>query len=130
MFGLSEEIIRYLIVGVLTTLVNFFVHFICRRALKFNMNLSMVVAWFFSVLFAFVTNKFIVFQNYNTEFLSLLKETLLFFGARVASLGVEVVMMNLLVEKMKLKESYAKIGTQFFIVVINYVFSKVIIFKK
>ena len=129
MFGLSEEIIRYLIVGVLTTLVNFSVHFICRRVFKINMNLSMVAAWFFSVLFAFVTNKFIVFQNYNTEFQSLLKETLLFFGARVASLGVEFVMMNLLVEKMKLKESYAKIVTQFFIVVINYVFSKVIIFK-
>lgn len=125
----NKELLRYLIVGGLTTLVSLGIHALCRVVLGTSMNVATIVSWICAVSFAFVTNKYIVFQKNDNNAQGFLKEAGLFFGARVVSLGVEVVMMNLLVSLMGAPESFSKVFTQFFIVVINYVFSKKVIFK-
>ena len=61
-----EEVIMYLVFGVLTTVVNFVVYFIAIHILgdsDLSKTISNALAWFFSVLFAFFTNKIFVFKH-------------------------------------------------------------------
>ena len=93
------------------------------------MNIANVGSWIIAVAFAFVTNKFFVFQSRSVSFKTLMKEIPSFVGARLLSLGFEIVWMNVTVGLLHINDSVAKIGAQFGIVVMNYVFSKLFIFK-
>ena len=70
----NKEIINYLIFGVLTTVVSFVVYFIFAKVFKIDEVISNVISWFFSVLFAFITNKLYVFESKETGKKTLLKE--------------------------------------------------------
>ena len=85
-----EEVILYVVFGVLTTLVNFVSFWVFNKILgeKFYL-VSNVIAWFISVVFAYVTNKLWVFESKSWAFKILLKEVPEFFAARLFSLGVE-----------------------------------------
>lgn len=85
-----EEVILYVIFGGLTTLVNFVSFWVFNKILgeKFYL-VSNVIAWFISVVFAYVTNKLWVFESKSWAFKILLKEVPEFFAARLFSLGVE-----------------------------------------
>ena len=120
----SIEAVRYVIIGGMTTGVNFVSYFICRDLLDIKMNTAIFIAWLLSVLFAFFTNKYIVFNSEGGAKEGFLKEILLFFGARISSLGIEYVLMFLLVSQLNVFELGAKIITQFGILVANYFFSK------
>lgn len=126
---LNKEIIRYIIVGGLTTAINFGVHYICRHFFDANVNTAILISWFFSVLFAFITNKYIVFQKKGSTVVQFVREGALFFGARIGSLGIEYVMMFIFISLLNIQEGFAKFLTQFFILVANYILSKWI-FKK
>lgn len=85
-----EEVILYVVFGGLTTLVNFVSFWVFNKILgeKFYL-VSNVIAWFISVVFAYVTNKLWVFESKSWAFKILLKEVPEFFAARLFSLGVE-----------------------------------------
>ena len=57
-----KELIKYLIIGVLTTVINYIV-FVIATALKIDMHISNIIAWFVSVIFAYITNKLFVFES-------------------------------------------------------------------
>lgn len=132
----NRETISYLVFGVLTTIVCLVSYEIIKFLLtgggelsNIQMNIANVGSWIIAVAFAFVTNKFFVFQSKSVSFKVLLKEVTSFVGARVLSLGFEIVWMNVMVGLLHINDSIAKIGAQFGIVVMNYVFSKLFIFK-
>ena len=70
----NKEYILYLIFGILTTLVNFFIYYLFTYILKVNYLISNCLAWLSAVIFAFVTNKTIVFNNYNISLKIIVKE--------------------------------------------------------
>lgn len=132
----NRETISYLVFGVLTTIVCLVSYELIKLLLtgggelsNIQMNIANVGSWIIAVAFAFVTNKFFVFQSNSVSFKVLLKEITSFVGARVLSLGFEIVWMNVTVGLLHINDSAAKIGAQFGIVVMNYVFSKLFIFK-
>ncbi|MCR5624358.1 MAG: GtrA family protein [Lachnospiraceae bacterium] len=126
-----REIIVYLIVGVLTTIVNWVVYFICVRTFldpknPIQLQIAVLIAWVAGVLFAYVTNRKYVFQSRNPE---ILKEFTSFVLSRVATYLMEVFLMWLLVTIMGMNDLIAKIIANVVVIVGNYIFSKLLVFR-
>ena len=124
-----KEVILYLFFGVLTTAVNIFVFQGCRL-FELDLFFSNLIAWILSVLTAFVTNKLFVFESKNTSVSQLIKETILFFSARVFSLGIDMAVIAFMVQCLMIHELVSKVVSNGIVIVVNYVLSKFIIFKK
>lgn len=134
---LNRETISYVIVGVLTTAVDYVVFFLVNEALKkaganptASSQAATVVSWFAAVLFAYVTNKFFVFQSKDMSLKGVLREMVSFFAARGISGLCVLFMMWLCVDRLSMNEYIAKILTSLFNLVFNYVASKLFIFRK
>ena len=125
-----KEIINYIIFGGLTTITNFVVYFICTKLFSIDEVISNGIAWFLSVLFAYVTNKIFVFES-KTHGIKELVEMSSFFLARVLSgICCDVGTFALMVKVFAINDVVAKIVTQVMVIVMNYVLSKLVIFKK
>lgn len=126
---LNKETISYLIFGVLTTLVDLVIFELLLR-MNVHYLIAQGVAWVGAVAFAFVTNKLFVFESKDTSRAVVLRELVSFVGARVVSGVISTVFLAILVEWFSLSEMLAKLCTQVFVVIANYVFSKLFIFRK
>lgn len=121
-------VFTYVFFGGLATIVNI-VTFGVATKLGLSWMLANLLAWLFSVLFAFTTNKLWVFHSHVPDFAGLVAEIVLFFGARIVSLGIDYGCMFLFIDGLHWSNMIAKILTQIVIVVVNYAFSKFIIFR-
>lgn len=130
LFRAHYALISYLIFGGLTTLINFITFVIFQSYLGINYQFANVIAWFVSVVFAFVTNKLWVFGSKNVNFSGFMREILSFFVFRILSLAIDQLIMTIGVSVLHLDATLVKLFDQVFIVLINYVFSKLFIFKK
>ena len=117
----------YVVFGTLTTLVNIVVYFLLDYVLGVNYIISNVVAWFLSVLFAYVTNRIWVFESKSPD---ILKEMSLFFGGRIFSGILDTALLYLFIDILMIGDATSKIIVEIIIVVVNYVLSKLIVFKK
>lgn len=138
------ELVRYVFFGVLTTLVNIVVYFAAGRVLGAGLYLvANVIAWVIAVAFAYVTNKLWVFDSKSWERHVILKEGAAFVSARVFSLVVEEIGLFVMIDALKFDawsvvilgralggDAIAKLAMQFVVIVLNYVFSKLVIFKR
>ncbi|WP_054701372.1 GtrA family protein [Secundilactobacillus odoratitofui] len=120
--------ISYLFFGGLTTLINIVVFDLFNASLHYQ--IANVIAWFASVLFAFITNKLWVFHSKSVRWQTFLWETFSFFGFRLLSLVVDQGIMWIGISLLSGNPLLVKIIDQFVIVVINYFFSKWFIFRK
>jgi putative flippase GtrA len=125
----NRETISYLIFGVLTTLVDAIVFFISNKIFGIEYILATVIAWILAVLFAYFTNKIWVFNSKNMKLELVIKEAFAFFIARLLSLVFTIVWMFFCVEMLEVDEFAAKLLANIFVVIMNYFFSKLIIFK-
>lgn len=123
---LEKELLLYVVFGVLTTLVNIVVYFIFARLFGINYLISNIIAWVLSVLFAYVTNRIWVFESKSTN---IIKEMSLFFGGRIFSGVVDTGLMYLFIDILSIGDFISKIVIQVIVVILNYVISKVIVFK-
>ncbi len=138
------EVLMYLIFGVLTTVVNFVVFWLLGKiqnneTVLFNVGsfafkwvyIANSVAWVCSVLFAFVTNKLFVFESKEKEKGAVIKEMISFFGARILCFLIfDVAVFALLIEVFHIDEYLVKIINAVFVVIFNYVASKLVVFRK
>jgi putative flippase GtrA len=129
-FFTSREMILYLIFGVLTTVLNIVVFDRCYYGLSWPWQAANTFAWVLAVLFAFLTNKLFVFESRSFEAKIFWKEFLGFLAARLLSLGVDTFCMWLLLDVFHWNALLAKIADNVVVVVINYILSKRIIFRK
>ncbi len=126
----NKEVLLYLIFGVLTTVVNFVVYTFFTRFLLVDELISNIFAWVFAVTFAYVTNKKYVFSSKSTTVKQLARELSSFILARLFSLGVDMIIMFIGLRILFIYDIYVKLFSQIVIVILNYVLSKFIIFKK
>lgn len=129
LFQKYKEVLAYLFFGGATTLINIVVFFICQNIFGLNYTISNPISWFLSVLFAFFTNKYFVFDSKHTDRRSFFKEMGLFYWYRVLSFVIDMGLMVVLIEGLHLSDFWAKMITQVVVVVLNYFFSKFFIFK-
>ena len=126
---LNRETISYLVFGVLTTIVNYVSYEACKW-LGIHYTVATVIAWVLAVAFAYITNKLFVFESKSFEKAVLIKEITAFVSCRVFSGICDLGFMVLAVEIIGINDSIAKLVANVFVVVINYIFSKLFIFKK
>ena len=124
-----REGLLYLFFGGCTTLINILTFFICRQ-LKIGISVSNIIAWTVAVIFAFITNKLFVFDSKNMSKKVVMRETIGFFIARVISLGIDMGIIHLMINVMKIHELISKVVSNIVVIIVNYIFSKVFIFKK
>ena len=124
---MKKELISYLIFGVLTTVVNIVVYYVFNTWLQVNYLVSNAIAWIASVLFAYITNRKYVFESKNT---SMFNELVKFIGARLSTGIMDMILMWLLVDVLSMNSMVSKIVVNVLVIVLNYVLSKVFVFKK
>ena len=127
-----KEIINYLVVGVLTTVVSLAVYYglvltILNPRDPLQLQIANVVSWICAVTFAYFTNRKFVFESQNEN---ILKEASAFFAARIGTLVMDMTLMFLMVSVMGWNDKIAKLINQVLITIANYVLSKVFVFKK
>ncbi len=123
----NKEIIMYLVFGVLTTVVNIVVYYIFSNLLHMNYLFSNAMAWFLSVLFAYVTNRKYVFDSKNNQ---IIKEAISFFCSRLATGIMDMMLMWFLVNFNIVNDVVAKVVVNVIVVILNYILSKLVVFKK
>lgn len=125
----NQETMSYLIFGVLTTVVDFIIYIICT-SLSVNYLWANVIAWCGAVIFAYITNKLFVFKSNAKKFKELLNEFLSFVTGRVFSLIFSLVFIYMTVTLIGFAPIISKVLSAVFVVIINYVLSKLYIFPK
>ncbi|MBR4050554.1 MAG: GtrA family protein [Clostridia bacterium] len=145
---INKETVTYIIFGVGSTVVNLAVFKLCdlifTSLTQANLiQLTNFIAWAAAVAFAFVTNKIWVFESKSWKGSVLKKEIPSFVGARLFSLGVEALGLHVFITVLKFDrfswnifglftldgKMMVKIGLAVIVVIMNYVFSKFVIFK-
>ena len=128
----KREVISYLIVGVLTTVVSLAVYYACVLTFldpqqPLQLQVANVISWIAAVTFAYVTNRKYVFKSDDPH---LIREGTAFFASRVGTLLIDMAAMFLLVTVLGMNDKIAKLIVQVLVVVGNYIFSKFLVFRK
>ena len=132
MYEKYKELVNYLIVGVLTTVVSLGVYYGCVLTFldpetPWQLQAANVISWIAAVTFAYFTNRKYVFESKNEN---KLKEATSFVAARVITLLADMAIMFIGVTLLHGNDKVLKLISQVIVVVANYVFSKLFIFKK
>ncbi len=129
-FQKYKSLIMYAFFGVCTTLVNLAVYYLTFNILNLSNVLSTIIAWIVAVLFAFVTNKIWVFDSKSWKNKVLFHELWTFFAARIATGVLDVLIMYVAVDVLQWSSTLCKLISNTFVIILNFVFSKCIIFNK
>lgn len=124
------DIVTYLFFGVLTTVVNYAVYLPCYNLLGLSATISNIIAWVVAVAFAYLTNKPWVFKSHDWSMKVVLPELTKFVSCRLGSLLLESAAIFVFVDLMGFDGNIFKIITSVFVVIINYIGSKLLVFRK
>ncbi len=120
----------YLLFGGLSTLVNVGVFYVSFEKLGISNVPSVIIAWLFAVIFAFITNKIWVFGSKSFERKTFVREAVSFFGCRILTGLLDVFIMYLSVDVFNLNAIVWKVISNLIVIVLNYIASKLLIFRK
>lgn len=128
----NREIISYLIIGVLTTIVSLISYYLLTITLlspnnPLELTIANIISWIISVLFAYITNRKYVFQSKDKN---ILKEASKFTLSRVTTLIIDILLMFIFVSILHFNDKIIKLLVQIIIIILNYIFSKLLVFKK
>ena len=125
-----RDIIVYLVFGVLTTVVNYIIYLPCYNVLGLSGSISNAIAWVGAVAFAYLTNKPFVFRSHDWSARTVIPELTKFVGCRVGSGVLETAIIFLTVDLLGWNGNVMKLLTSVLVVVLNYIGSKLLVFKK
>ncbi len=120
--------IRYLVFGVLTTVVNYAVYLPLYNFAHWPASLCSGIAWVVAVIVSYVTNKLYVFESKSWDS-GVLGEFLRFVGSRVASGAVDIVTLLLTVDILGWNGNVMKLLLAIFVIIFNYILSRFFVFK-
>lgn len=128
----NREIIVYLIVGVLTTIVSLGVYYglvltILNPNKAIELQIANITSWVVAVTFAYFANRIFVFRSKDKN---ILKEGIKFCSSRVFTLLVDMLIMFVTVTLLHFNDKIAKVIVQVVVTILNYIISKFIVFKK
>ena len=123
-----RDVILYLIFGVCTTVVNLAVFWVLTSPLKVNELIANIIAWILAVLFAFLTNRDLVFHAGKSG--SVFSQMIKFYLGRAITLALEEAMLLVFITLLHFNSMAVKTIAQVLVIVLNFVISKLIIFRK
>ena len=121
-----KMLVLYLIFGAGTTLVNLLLFHLFYYQLEWGTVVSNIVSWIGAVLFAFITNKWFVFESKSRNLKLMVKELIGFFGARVITGVIDLGLMYLLVNLLSREAMTMKLLVNVIVIILNYIASKFI----
>ena len=124
------DVLSYLFFGVLTTVVNYLIYLPVYNFCGLSAALSNMIAWVGAVIFACLTNKPFVFHSHGWSAKTVVPELTKFVSCRIASGVLETVILFLAVDCMNWNGNIWKLVTQVLVIIINYVGSKLLVFRK
>ena len=127
-----KEIIRYLIVGILTTIVSLGSYYILVLTVlnpnsALQLQLANIISWIAAVTFAYITNRMFVFNSHRRDWLN---EAIAFYSSRIVTLLADVLIMFVMVTLLKYNDKIMKLLVQVIVTVGNYILSKIFVFKE
>lgn len=122
-----REVILYLVLGVCTTLINLAVFWVLHSPLKVNELVANVIAWTMAVMFAYLTNRELVFHAGRGSFF---KQMVTFYLGRVITLVLEEAALLVFITLLDFNSMAVKLAAQVMVIILNFIISKLIIFKK
>lgn len=132
LYNKYEEIINYLIVGGLTTIVSLGTYYLCvtiflNPNVAFELQLANIISWFCCVTFAYFANRIFVFKSKKKN---KLKEAISFYSSRVTTLLLDMFIMFVFVSVLHLNDKIMKLFVQVLVTILNYILSKLFVFKQ
>ncbi len=121
-----KPIISYLVFGIFTTLINWGAYYLCYSIVTIPNIASTVIAWILAVSFAFITNKFWVFNSKALNKNVFIHELWTFIVARLTTGIIDVVIMYFAVDMFAMNSTIWKLISNIIVIIINYVLSKLI----
>lgn len=125
-----KSFIAYAVFGVFTTVVNIVTYHLCYYNAGLSNTLSNVAAWILAVTFAYLTNKVWVFESRSWKWEILRREIPTFISCRIATGIMDIMIMYICVDILEWHAMLMKIASNVLVILLNYVFSKLVIFKK
>jgi len=127
-----KQIINYLIVGGLTTVVSLGVYYLCVVTFldpsnPVQLQIANIISWVVAVTFAYFTNRKYVFESNSTDYLA---EASKFYASRVSTLFIDMAIMFITVTLFGMNDKIAKVIVQVVVTITNYIFSKYLVFNK
>ena len=132
MYKKYKEIVNYLIVGGLTTFIALAVYYICVLTFlnpnnDIELQIANIISWIAGVVFAYFTNRKFVFESKEKN---KIKEAGKFVSSRLVTLVIDMIIMWVGVSLLSFNDKIMKLISQVVIIILNYVFSKLFVFKK
>lgn len=124
------DVLTYLLFGVLTTVVNYLIYLPAYNLCGLPASVSNIIAWCGAVTFAFLTNKPFVFHSHDWSAKTVAPELTRFFACRLASGVLETAILWITVDCLLWNGNIWKLVTQVLVVIINYIGSKLLVFRK
>lgn len=125
----QKEVLNYLLFGILTTVVNIGSFYLLDNLLGMQYLWSNALSIVLSIIFAYITNKMIVFNSETTTVQEFIREFISFLSFRLISGVIDMISMWILVDIIMIDTFFGKLFTQFIVAVLNYLFSKFFVFK-
>ena len=129
-FKKYKEIILYVFFGGCTTLVNIIVYYVCAHPMSLATVPSTVIAWILSVAFAYITNRIYVFESRSKVYMAVLREIVSFVSCRLLTGLMDMAIMFVCVDLLGLNDLVIKILSNVLVIILNYIASKCLIFRK
>jgi putative flippase GtrA len=132
LYNKKKEIVNYLIVGGLTTLVSLGAYYLIINLFLVNKNgldiqISNIISWVLSVIFAYFTNRYFVFKS-KSKGKEEISEFVKFVTSRIATLLIDMSMMFIFVTLLHFGDTLVKFIIQIIIIIVNYLLSKFLVF--
>lgn len=128
-FYKNKELISYIFFGALTTIINIITYLYFYEVINLNNTISNIAAWVASVLFAFITNKFFVFNSPSFKLKIFIRELVAFFIFRFGTGVIDIIIMIVSVDLLVLNPLVIKTVSNVIVIILNYVGSKLIVFR-
>lgn len=125
-----RELILYVVFGVLTTLVNWAAYWLLVDVLHVYFMAATFLSQILAILFAYVTNRRWVFESKVHGARAVAVEMMKFFAARGVSLVIDMLVMYVGVNMLLINDKIVKVASSVVVVIANYIFSKLFVFKK
>ena len=125
-----KEILLYLFFGGLTMIVSIVSYAICNLVFGIDVLVANIISWLLAVMFSFYTNRIWVFQASTNSISGFLKQMVSFYSGRVVTLIIEEIILFIFITYLQYNSMVVKIIAQVVVVILNYVISKLWVFKK
>lgn len=127
-----KELIRYLIVGVLTTIVSLGIYYSCvltvlNPHIAWQLQMANIISWIAAVTFAYFTSRKFVFKSLRKDWMN---EAVAFYTARIATLLMDMAIMLVFVTLFHWNDKIVKLLVQVMVTVVNYILSKMLVFRE